>query len=484
MKYLILIILFIALNTSLIFSNVSKTFRNSIPYDSSANYKWSTWDYLTNPYLYSLNQKNTVSIILTGLENFSAASSFLVYGHPIYLAAEIGSFGSRVKNEPLLGNAQRTDTNVNDLNIKFLLGSIVYKDYGLGFYVDTRNFLDEQRPINTVFKGENKKFITKDVSSSQTVSRNSTSHLFLGLEFGKYSEAIQSVSFSLNLSYNQYGGKAQETEEDTGIVRGENDAPFFELIDPDRSEGLKALGGTGNSFFGSRKRELRLNLLTWYVLNDFSNAGISFDGYFQPSLEGRDSSNSTLTSLFADGETIPEEIPKASISAYRFSFEPFYDLDFKHQYGVFRITPSLFIDYATESAKLDTTRDEFRGGTIDNEQIIVELNLTLKYHFYLNSPKTFSIFVGWQPRLNLYHKLDHIIQNIKQGALADSPPPYTYEYEFSRKLFHLNDSLKNISLGFQYVIDEKIFFNVSLTPDSNTSKFSLNQLDFGIDYII
>ena len=84
-KYIYLwFVLFVFVNP--VFDNISKTFRDSIPYTGSANYKWTVWDYLTNPYLYALNQKNTVSLILTGLDGFSAASSFLIYGYPVYVA--------------------------------------------------------------------------------------------------------------------------------------------------------------------------------------------------------------------------------------------------------------------------------------------------------------------------------------------------------------------------------------------------------------
>ena len=490
MKHIFSYLLSILICSSGIWSNISKSFQDSIAYESSARFKWSIWDYLTNPYLYALNQKNTVSFILTDLEDFSAASSFLVYDHPVYVAMGIGSHSSDISRSSKVTNTIRhTKERSEKLNIKAMLGTVVWQNYGLGLYFDLRDASYEQAPEDIGYRQTEE--VLSYIQIAETPegpagqkNRGSVSHLFLGLEFGEYSEAVGSVSFSVNLAYKQYGSVGKDIVEDTGIIRGENTAPFLELSTS------KTFGELFPSqiHFGSFKKELDLDLLGWYVMNHFSNLGAYFEFFIQPSLDGRDSRIKTVNDLIIEGaqttDVREEEIPSISVSSYKILLEPFYNLDFKFDFGAFRFTPSLMVSYHKESAKFDSILLKTRDGTIFNEETSSTLNLTISFQFYLNEAKTLILYAGWKPKLNLYYKKREKFENIRDLGLLNLPSPHTFAFENRRGIFDLNDSHKDISLGFQYAIIERAFFYIALSSDSVTSKFSLSQLDFGIDYQI
>ena len=484
--YLFISVLFYWCFPSYVLANVSDTFQDSITFRSSAEFKWHIWDYLTNPYLYSLNQKNTVSLILTDLDSFSAASSFLVYGHPVYIALGIGNRDSERKKSVLL--KPESEWNLErgkDFNVKGLLGTLVWENYGLGFYFDFRDVFSELNPVSRKYRTEEpKEYHSIEETTGSSKSRDTVSHLFLGIEFGGYSEALHTFSFSVNIGYKQYGSLGKDILIERNTLRGVNDAPLLELT---KGTSFSELFPQDKQHFGSFKRELDIDFLGWFVLNSYSNLGIYFGGFFQPSLRGRDSRITTVSSLNtgSNREDFDESlIPSSSVTAYKVSFEPFYNLDSKFSLGEFRFTPGFFISYHKESAELDSVLEETRDATVDSDEVSVSLNLTVSLQFYLNDSKSFSLYSGWKPRLNLYYKHKTRIENVRKLTLVNQPPPHTTTDELQRGLFNLNDSHKDVFLGFQYILSNKAFFHIALTTDRDTSKFSLNQLDFGIDYQI
>ena len=469
---------FILLSTS-VFGNISKTFRDSLPYASSARYVWSTWDYLTNPYLYALNKKNTVSFILTGLTDFTVASSFLLNSHPVYLSVGANSNSSEITRDPLIGNETTNEKKIEAIEVKAMLGTIIYQDYGLGFYFDLKQLSNttDSRPVK--FLGEPIDLIQVETTSGGNVSRDGVGHLFFGLEFGKYSKALHSFSYSVHFAYQEYGGVGEDIRKSDGVVLGKNNAPFLELSQ--NSTFTKLF--TSNQNFGSRKREIRLDLLTWYVLNKFSNVGVYMEVFGQPSLKGKDSRVSTIVNLGQEVEELLKKaslIPSVFVTSYGIVLKPFYDLDFWYKFGVFRITPSLQAAYRTELAQFDTELPAFLDGSVSNNRVTFELMLAFKSNLYLNKEQTFSILFGWEPSINLYHVEKQEITNVKKLGLAKEP--HRFKYSRSRGILDLNGTYKDISLGLQYVMNNKIYLHMSLTSDRTSSKFNLSQVDFGADY--
>ncbi len=441
---------------------------------------WSTWDYLTNPYLYALNKKNTVSLILTGLTGFTVASSFLINNHPIYLGIGANSDSSKITRDPLVGNETINERKREGIKLNAMLGTIVYQDYGLGFYFDLKQLSDtvDSRKVN--FLEESVDLIQIVTTTGGNVSRDGVGHLFFGLEFGKYSEVLHSFSYSVHLGYQEYGGVGEDIRKSDGLVLGKNNAPFLELSE----NGTFTKIFSNNQNFGSRRREIRLDLLTWYVLNESSNVGIYMELFGQPSLKGKDSRISTIVNLGVDDvkELLkkPSLIPSVSVTSYGIVLKPFYDLDFRYNFGIFRITPSFQVAYQEELAQFDTELPAFLDGSVSNNQITLELMFAFKVNLYLNKEQTFSILFGWEPRINLYHVEKQEITNVRKLELEEAP--HTFKYSKSRGVLDLNETYKDISFGLQYVIDNKVYLHISLTSDRTSSKFNLSQVGFGADY--
>ena len=187
-------------------ANISQSFPESIPFIASGRYIFDTLDFLTTPFLYSIQKSDSVSLKFTreGVQEglFGAARTSLG-SFPVYWAVNIlSTSNSRVEVEPPLQEAASTVFRVNHItDYRFMLGSH-FKSFGIAGYAILSN--EKQELIGDV--GLN----TREVVTYNSAGRTENSFYQprgnrYGIEFGQSTLPIP-MAWTLSAEYRTTGG--------------------------------------------------------------------------------------------------------------------------------------------------------------------------------------------------------------------------------------------------------------------------------------
>ena len=466
-----------------VWGNVSESLRDSLLYESSGNYLWGMWDYQTNPYLYSHNQKNSLSFQITENTLFSLGSTFLIVSQPIYLGLQFSNKGSKEFefNERPPGETTK-DKKIGLGNVRAMVGTLPFvnlgflKKMGVGVYTHWRRRTTEIFP--KVIGGVT---FRRKGDTIKSHDRNEYSVFSYGIEFGQTGGDENSnvssgdFSYSAAIGYSDYGVGLEDFDEN-GVSQGKNDAPFLEL-------GTDLSGYTklfpNHLYFGPKKKEYTVNFLSWVVITPGINIGAAYNANYQPTLAGVDNSNDTRETRFPTGK-----VSEVSVDSLKNTAEIFLDLD-SHIYsektsiGVFRLTPSLEFSSHSEKAEFD---EELAGGTVKNEETFWRFKLAFKFYVFFDKAQTFRLVAGWAPYFDLSHEFTQEIEHFNIQVLLDTESK-AFKYK-TKKGFLDSDSsfLDSGRLGMEYSPVKDLALQLGMATSGENGFFNLSELSFGIDY--
>ena len=395
--------------------NVSNSLRNSLLFESSGRYLWSVWDYQTNPYIYSLNQKNGLSFQFADNQLFSLGGSLLLWQQPFFLGVQFqNSSSSSIKYNPRPENVTFNETITKQPDVRLMIGTLPFRElnvlqnFGFGFYFRYKENFRKVDPKSSTAAGDRGLIGVGEASLSN--DRNNYSVTSYGIEFGQFnggvhvkdgaptSTAAIPISYSIGIGYHEYGSKIEEFFKDNNALAGQNDAPFLEL----------AGGNTGFStvfpsfiYLGPVKKEVTVHFLSWYVLNSFSNIGLSGNAFLQAQLKGTDNTLNTFEVSFPKNKS-----SEVAVTSTRIELELFYDLDLpikfnKIELGILRLSPSIKGLYHKEKAEFDAV---LGNGIVDSKEHSGNIGIAFKFYIFLNPNKSLKLLAGWHPRFNFSHK--------------------------------------------------------------------------------
>ena len=483
-------------------ANVSQTFRNSLLHENSGKYLWSQWDYLTNPYIYSLHKKNSLSFIATGGQQFSLGSSFFVFDQPIFLTFGYENQTSKaVSHEPLTAASRDSGGFTVDRTTAFeldiLLGTVVWKNLGVGFYVKYKPSFIKQGPQIVTSSGAE----TFDVMRSLEINKDSSnpgdlSQTAFGVEFGQFSGGLDTgktdntknsskISYSASLGYARYGSDRIERNQETGALEGENTAPLIHLADP---LFFSEFFVKKTAYFGQNRKEINAKFLGWYTIGlsnnimSLSNIGINTEIDYRPTIRGRDRA---INSRELEPKNDSAEV---SVYSYRFLHDTFVDLDFSLKYGelgsigALRLSPSIRLIYERENATFD---EKLGNGVLEVQEYSARLIIPVKFFVNLNSQKTFTLVFGWSPHFILYHDKLELYKNIpRQKINEEEEKGSRFLRTVNLALFSTGNSITTtLRLGCQYTPFKNITLHFGIRPIGDNTTFSFNSIDFGLDFV-
>ncbi len=457
---------------SILWGNISTTFSDSIPYLSSGNYTWSTWDYITNPYIYYLQKEDAVSAVISEANDITRGdyligSRVTFWGFPVYLALGINNPGDIVEQDNI-PDEPSTDNKI-DRRFRFILGSHLgpgVGNLGIGVFFQFR-----QKRGERVTSREGNRSITY-YDGIPNPDRLPTK---FGIEIGQKLKGKTDPAWTISLEYRIWGG---DTENFREIGREKfTDAPFLFYI----SENIfpRILSDQVVLHEGNTRREFAFHFLGWWPVPLGYSADVGLDiNFYAPFGSGRNSQsigNSTLDDGTSLGETeltdqiLEQNFPLITLSGYGINIKLFYDQDFSiADYGIFRLSP--WISYKSVEEKLveapvnNEPSDEI--SVVENE---VLLGVDVKLNVFAINSKKLIFYLGWNPRLSLYGNLK--AKNIIQGSerSRDSSVPF------------LRADLTRYALGITYNFFDSFYLHLRAAPETN--KVNISRVDVGFDYI-
>ena len=437
---------------------------------------------------------------------FSVGASFLIFNHPGYIAIEFENEASRtIENDPLTETARsagaRKFQSTNDFDLSLLAGTTVYKNLGVGVYARYRPSTRISEPELQSLPDATRLSVRESSEINRVYDPNGLSLFSIGVEFGQFSGGLntgdsketeknnQKISYSLAIGYSRYGSDIKQNLDETGDLVGENTAPLVSLFTDNQN--FADVFSSPGVYFGFNREEVNLRGLSWYTLSlasriiTLSNVGMALEFDYRPGYTGHDAT------VAARGR--PPEEPEGGgtshsdvrVDSFRVQHDTFVDLDFPLSYGelgrfaTFRLSPTFRISYEEENAVFD---ERLNSGTLNSDEISLQLVLFLRFVAYLNSDKTFALVFGWTPSFNLHHRTRQTIKDLTIEALIDNGGQL--DTTTSRGTFQSGSSIAStLRLGLQYTIFDHINLHIGIRPNAEDAVFSLNQIDFGVDVI-
>ncbi len=372
---------------SLIQANISNSFPSSLTHQGSGQYKWSTWDYLTTPYIYHLEKKNAVSATFT--PNFlggayGAAVKYTIPGIPVLdklpwaVALSIKNNGRRVDfQEQEISNAGYLETF--DRDIRFMIGTTLSEligiNLGMAFYLRNGIF-----HYNEKIREGDPEEIGSLVNETSFTPVNWRGNIY-GVELGQFYElqsSKNSWAWSLSIEYADLGTKSE-----TGSFA--SDAPRLRIFNK-FSNILENTYSVKNN--GKKRQEVNIALIDWFP------AGYSADVGTEVRLNIPFGSGQDIR-IAGDDRTIDD----VTIDGFGITGALFYDKDFhidpKDDRSVFRIQPIVTFTYAKEDVNYSPSGQRF--GFEDSN---VSIGVSFKIVYY--ATQKFYLMLGWNPFLRLH----------------------------------------------------------------------------------
>ncbi len=474
-SFILITILFFIPNKE-VKADISGLMPGSLPYVSSGNYTWSTWDYLSTPYIYPLLKENAVSSIFTdeffgNSPNLAFAGKYTIslpnFNIPIFLAIALESEASNTEKLDASSNSDSANkTEINNPYHRFVFGTTLFNDFGIGAIIQVgRGFTEEESGT-----GETSK-IYATIINRETFQKRFDGY---GLEFGYINGANPSEGFAFtgSILYKRYGAK-NIIENQDGKTVSVDDAPFL------RQEG--GISGESHLKAGPKRDEFFFSLLGWYHITKELNLGGNFNFFvpFGSGFKAEDTQEGGKVELTPQFLEERERDEKITVSGYFVNPTIFIDNDFALLdalngmiAGYFRLSPSLegiFHKETLESATLGSYGFDFTS---------IRLNLHFKLAVAMGKNKLFELYVGWLPYITLYEQ-----RNKKQVIRSPETGEETIneglkEIKFGR--FPVGPAEDQYTLGFSVrpYSGLEIHFNMI----SQTSFINLGRINLGVDY--
>ena len=399
------------LNADRLTADISGLVPASLPHVSSGNYTWSTWDYLTTPYIYPLLKENAVSAIITDriFETSEKAALAIKYNIPglpipvpIFFTFTLENTGDLTK--AALPSADTTnpiqDTRNHTPYHQFILGSS-YGNFGFGFIVQNGRAYTEgvARNQTTVFE------YTRPSGPIDAQKRFDA----YGFEFGyiNASNPSEGYAVTIGLLYKKYGGTdVRENRDENGVYNNVylNNLP---LIEPGNNT------QTGSIPTGSNRNEIQLDILGFYHITSLLNLGGSLR-FFIPFASGYQAGDNSIAAPPLSQDAIEQARERNSVKLSGHYVNPviFLDIDFpilngEQTVGYFRLSPALNYTNLEESVGWDTYNAD--GTFHRKEQFYINrdtfaIDLSVKLAVGIGENKEFEIYIGWTPSLIVYEK--------------------------------------------------------------------------------
>ena len=203
---------------SVLEANISNSFPSSLTHQGTGLYKWSTWDYLTTPYIYHLEKKNAVSVSFTpnflngsygGAVKYTIPLIPVLDKLPLIIAFSIKNNGFRYFSGNATGDTATETIETIDREIKVMFGTTLSEllgiDLGLGFYVITGKFqLNLDTPTDGTGTGKFENYTSLSLA-------NWRGNIY-GIELGQFYElpnSKNSWAWSFSFEYANRGDKSE-----------------------------------------------------------------------------------------------------------------------------------------------------------------------------------------------------------------------------------------------------------------------------------
>ncbi len=512
----------IGLPLSSLKANISGLFKGSIPFESSGGFSWSIWDYLTNPYIFSvLEEKNVLSAMVTSVAsngNYSlAGKNTIASSVPLFWAFQLNgqeSVYTELDEGALISQADVNPTALNDLknyNYTLLIGSVIpFTKIGLGLYGRLSKY--EKKTTTGSASGPITTISYQSNTNQEEVLRGNLGDRF-GIEAGEFRNYTQwlPISWNLNVEYRIFkGGSSREAE-----VKEFEAYPGFNFLNSKEFSGknidsylLRVRKDNYNNrlfppvkFDNSNRRELNYNFLGWYALSKNYNAGMYLQSYYIIPSSGRG---------FAENSLNPEKLStgdnKASLSGFFISQTIFLNMDYYLSSdsssdqttagalglsSVFRIDPVVFWSIKRETIIEDITN--FPEEPTDRQYIYklkenqVGFGLHLKGKFSLTEKGNFILYVGWTPKIFLLQEYELIFDF---GSYQPDVGGKKFQLQRNADISSgiIKTYLEDLSMGLTYHISPGclVHFGIEATTDTQGKSTSLDlfrKVSLGLDYI-
>ena len=379
----------------------------SLPNVSSGGYAWSTWDFLTTPYIYPLLEENAVSAIITddilrdgGPLAFAVKYTVPtpVYDIPLFFAFTLENQGSTTIQAEASANPTAAKTiETNFPYYQFIFGTS-YGNFGLGVLIQIGRQVSEN-----IRSGK-----AKELTYGKPINSNDFQKQFdgYGFEFGYINATNPSEGYAGvgSFLYKRYGG-SEENIDENGDLLFRNNRPLLKSQDA---------AGVNKSTIrtGSVRNELEFHLLGWYHPIKILNLGASFLGSvaFASGYEAEGNNGTALSE-----QEVSQAIARntSTVSGYFVNPVLFVDIDFpitsdlfaNKIAGYFRLTPAF--NYAREREYLSGDRHNEATNSTTKETVsfvgdTIKIDLSIKLAVATGSDKQFEVYLGWIPSIIIY----------------------------------------------------------------------------------
>ena len=471
-------------------ADISGLFVPSLPHISSGFYTWSTWDYLTTPYIYPLLKKNAVSSIVTDKifsgstnQKLSFALKYSIpipsFEIPLFFAFSLENTGTSTERFTVTPNPAAIKIDRTNAPFHQFVFGTSYGNFGLGFIVQNGRSTAQELYAN---EGNTEKAFRYPQSSSDELIKRFDGY---GFEFGYINAANPSEGYALTMGliYKQYGG-GSTTKNPEGELTSFENRPFMKL---------ELQQGTITSI-GSQRNEVELNLLGWYHITKVLNVGASFKGYLPFASGYKVGSTGADAEPFTEEEKEQEKNLRSTVLSGSF-VNPvlFMDIDFAIETdiydtgvaGYFRVSPAVnywrHTETLTENRGSDTEEDPKTQRAFSRTEEFLAFDLSVRLAVAMGKDKSFEIYLGYTPSLIIYEKNKGFFDANANGEFDDGDDEEGGTPATLGRLNVVSSGGSKYSTGFSYRPYESLAVHVNFTLADQL--VNLSRVNVGADFL-
>lgn len=437
-------------------------FNRSLPNQAGVGYEfiWGSWDFVTTPAYYTLQEGDVISSNYTFDDNASEGDFVIggkntLAGLPLFWAVGTNDQGDKTVTEVAenAGTSSATTDEESDIDYKHRLqiGS-VFGGIGVAAYVQLakagNSSIDETSATATTKNTTTRKSYDVDASFEDPDVANK-----FGINIGQNGDGGALV-WTLGVGYNMVGGSSSE-EFDPATPGSEHTYTGLDALDNTlgtEDDGIGQYSTLELSSFGWIPVDDKGSLIGWVVKADMIVTG------------------SEDVKLETAGVTTDEGTWDAS----GLDIQPtvFYTLSLPiGDIATMYLNPEVGMHYQSKSLTYKT-----KGATdpsVDTTESLISFNANLPIMFALPVDKAgkFTINTGWYPQLTVYSK------NTTETVSIGDPTKRDTETETS-----ILSATGSYGLGATYKPADNLAMHFLAIPTSD-SRANLSTVSFGVDYV-
>ena len=488
-KFFIVMFLLVGIPVDL-FPNVSRTFNDSLPFISSGNYAWSTWDYLTNPYIYYLQKDDSISAIITTpfdltQGDYLIASRFSILDFPIFLSFGINNISKSGDNFEIENPKSGVEfSSQTEERVRVLLGTHFGAElWNLGIGV----FVFHYKKFSEVLDRNKKR--TFENYNQVSSGRERTPSKF-GIELGQKLAGRVNPAWTLSMEYRRWRGRKEEIDESDLSKRiSFIGSPFLKASPSDFHDEKVMENGQGLI-----RDEVAAYFLGWWPIpvGDSADVGLDFNFYL-PFGSGKSTKSIPSDRLLPgveEGQTyegienrtddfVNNFYPNITLDGYGVDITLFYDQDFVlFNSSSIRFSPMIrYYRFKEELVEGSLAADpNFQAGdTIFFFEEKLTFGIAFKIALNLTKSKDITLYLGWLPVINLYAKGVYgsdIVEDERRVKNTKVP------------ILSFN-SVDNYFIGMTYRFSKslQLHFRGLSRGEVDQGKLSITSFDIGLDFI-